>query len=341
MANQRAIAQFLGLNQSTVSRALKNDARIPLETRQRVAEAAEKLGYHPSPQIAMLMERIRSGRNVRNQGCLALVVDAASEDDWLNLYTFREQYEGIRQRAARSGYRTECFFLRQPGMTARRLDAILRARGIIGLILTTPKRADTPVPELRWDRYVCVTTGYSWSQPPVDRVSTKHRQNVDRCFKELVARGYRRIAMHLLTTSVEYADANWSAGFYLNQARLPPNQRMPLFLSEPNTEAFPHFEKWYRRHRPDAIIAAIGYERVWARWMGLTPEDLAIVCFNRPPGTMLAGMDENSRVVGEMACDLVISKITHNELGVPEYPRLILIDGVWREGESLPASPIS
>jgi len=43
-----------------------------------------------------------------------------------------------------------------------------------------------------------------------------------------------------------------------------------------------------------------------------------------------------SHVVGRMACDLVISKLAHNEIGLPQHPRLILIEGTWRDGASLP-----
>jgi len=181
-----------------------------------------------------------------------------------------------------------------------------------------------------------LATGYSWESPLVDRVSTRHRHNVDRCFAELLRRGYQRIGMHLLASSVKYADSNWSASYLLNQSRLPGNRRLPLFTSEPEADAFPAFEKWYRRWRPDALITSHGFEVAWAERLGLTRETLGIVCFNRPPLPDIAGMDENSHVVGRMACDLVISKLAHNEIGLPQHPRLILIEGTWRDGESLP-----
>ena len=46
--NLKQLAKELGLSQTTVSRALSGYPEVKLETRQRVAEAAAKLGYRPN-----------------------------------------------------------------------------------------------------------------------------------------------------------------------------------------------------------------------------------------------------------------------------------------------------
>lgn len=47
-ASQKTIAEELGLSLSTVSRALNDDLRISTETRERVKEAAQRIGYRPN-----------------------------------------------------------------------------------------------------------------------------------------------------------------------------------------------------------------------------------------------------------------------------------------------------
>lgn len=47
-ATSSTVAREAGVSQSTVSRALRGDARVRDETRRLVEEAAERLGYHPS-----------------------------------------------------------------------------------------------------------------------------------------------------------------------------------------------------------------------------------------------------------------------------------------------------
>lgn len=140
MANQREIARLLGLARSTVSMALRGDPRIASSTRQLVEREAQKAGYRPSPMISALMSHIQSGRKVVEQGCIAILVDAASEQEWFDReHPYRCQYQGYREQAELRGYRTEYFFLRAPNVTPERIDRQLHARGIIGLILVAPK----------------------------------------------------------------------------------------------------------------------------------------------------------------------------------------------------------
>lgn len=47
--SQRVIAQILGINVSTVSRALKGQSGVSHELRQRIMDLAEKRGYRPNP----------------------------------------------------------------------------------------------------------------------------------------------------------------------------------------------------------------------------------------------------------------------------------------------------
>ena len=48
------VAERVGVSRSTVSRALTGHPRIPAETRRRVREAADALGYRPNPVASML-----------------------------------------------------------------------------------------------------------------------------------------------------------------------------------------------------------------------------------------------------------------------------------------------
>ena len=59
-ATQKQIAKTLGLSVTTVSRALKNHPDISEETKKRVREAAQLLGYEPN-QLAI---RLRTGKSM-------------------------------------------------------------------------------------------------------------------------------------------------------------------------------------------------------------------------------------------------------------------------------------
>ncbi|WPJ96123.1 LacI family DNA-binding transcriptional regulator [Coraliomargarita algicola] len=340
MPNQRAIAKELGLTQATVSMALRNVRSIPEATRERVRQKAEEMGYKPSPQVSTLMERIRSGREIKDHSCIGIIVDASSEKDWLiqGGDTYRLQYEGYKTRAAMRGYRTECFFLKGPGMSAAAVDRQLYARGIEGVILAAPRSNSSDPTILQWERYALSTVSYSWSSPLVDRISSHHRHAMDQAFSQALARGYRRIGFCLPeNASLGGVDANWMAGYLIAQMQLPRSRCLPAFIGAPMTTELKSFQKWYERWKPDVLVSLIGEERVWIEQMGLDfPKELAIVCLNCPTDSDYSGINENNRFVGETVADHVINLVTRNERGLPEFPKVILTEGYWQEGTSLP-----
>ncbi len=337
MANQRALAKKLGLTQATVSMALRDHPLIAAETKQRVQEAARKTGYRASPFVTTLMARIRAGRAPQSLGCVAILLDNASKTSWLaqERNTYTAQYEGYQRRAALRGYRTECFCLREPGTNDEAIDRQLHARGIIGIILAAPKHQNQPPVQLRWDNYACATVSYTWTSPIVDRVSSHHRHNMDRAFDELLKRGCKRIGFCLPRNAVRGVDANWMAGYLVAQAQLPKTHRLPAFVGTIHDSTLEKFRAWHEHWQPDGLITLLGEEAQWLTALHLSPHDrhngTLLVCLNRPANSPFPGMDENNTLVGEMACDLVINQLTHNERGLPEHRREILVEGRWIE----------
>lgn len=335
-ANQRALAALAGVCQTTVSLALRGDPSIPAATRERIRRLAAKAGYRPDPRVAGLMARIRRGRDRAARDCIALLVDAADREGWLDRDYVRRQHEGMAARAAELGFRTEPFFLRAPGMTPARLDRILHARGIRALVLAGPKRAELDLSALRWHDRACVTISYTWDDPAVDRVSSHHRHNMDVVLGELEARGHRRIGLSLQPHELTAVDRNWLSGLLVMQHRLPAARRLPVFVGRHEPADFPAFAAWMRKWRPDALVTLSGWEETWLRRLELrTPEDLGHACVNRPEDSRVAGIEEDHALVGATAIELLVAQLQRNDYGLPARPRLTLIHGAWREGETL------
>lgn len=331
MPNQRDIARLLDINQATVSLALRGDRSIPPRTRQRVQDAARRLGYRLNPDVAMLMSRIRAGRRLGEQGVMAMLVDARSETDWFRVRSYRIFNHGATTRAAELGFRIEHFFLRHPGGSPRTLDRILQARGIRGVIVAPPFRATSTV-TLDWTRYACVGCGHAREPRLLDRVANDHAQNVTLAFAELASRGYRRIGLSLPGNIARTRELKWLTGYLEAQDRLPARQRVPLFTSHNLTE----FRAWFRRQRPDALLCLTGHEKPWLESMRLhPPHRLGLACLVRQPGSNLAGINEKNEVIGATAVEWVAARVTRNEYGAPPHPKLILIEGCWMDGSTL------
>ncbi|EIP99432.1 transcriptional regulator [Opitutaceae bacterium TAV1] len=340
MPNLREIARATGLTATAVSMALRNAPGVSDATRQRVRETATKMGYRPNPLVTSLMQHIRSGRETKDHGCIAILVNCTSKEDWLSRPSdaaFRQHYEGYQRQAALRGYRTECFFLKAPGMSAGIIDRHLYSRGIVGVILAAPRGPLSPMPAMHWERYAMSTISYSWVTPAIDRVSSHHRHTVERAYAEVHRRGYRRIGLCLPEVAINGVDSNWMAGYLVSQMRIPGAVRIPPFAGNVHDTPLKTFRVWHDRWRPDVLLTLLGEEEQWTRALHLSiPDDLALVCLNRPPDSPLAGIDENNVVVGATACDLVVNQLTHNECGLPAHPKTILIDGIWIDGLSLP-----
>lgn len=339
MANQRTIAASLGLSQATVARALQGSPLVTRATRDRVEEAARRLGYRPNPMVTTLMERIRSGQQVPNRGSIAIVIDSACEKTWHGGgEAYQLQLDGYIRRANLRGYSAECFYLRKPGMSDESIDRILYTRGVSGIILAGPDRLQKASFQFKWERYAVASVSYEWNNLSIDRASSDFRMNTVTAFTELLRRGYQRIGLALPSCAFNPRDSNWLAGYLSSQYRLPRSARLPVFEGDVATGSGKLFRKWYDRWRPDALLCLLGEELAWMHEMGLsTDKDMALVCLNRPSGSAFSGMEENNLLVGELACDIVVNHIIHNERGLAANPRLILVQGKWVDGATLPS----
>lgn len=339
MPNQRELAQALGLSQITVSRALSNSPLVTPETRRRVLALAEKLGYQANPYVTALMANIRSGRPPQDQGCLAWVSDVASKERMLSHDVFRTWWEHLNRHASLRGYRIELFLTGAPGMDGRKVNRILIQRGIRGIIIGNCSENFFPANRhaFDWKRFACATPMDDYNIYGVDCVCTDCYHNTVLAFRQALARGYSRIGLVLPKTVVGRDHVReWLGAFLACQQWVAPKQRITPFLGTPNDTPLSEFAAWRQRWKPDALLCLWGEEMRWIKELGLSFEDMAVVCINRPRGSDFSGVDENNERVAETLCDTVVNRLTHNECGFPDHSRTVHVKGTWREGRSLP-----
>jgi LacI family transcriptional regulator len=335
MPNQRDLAKLVGVSQVAISLALRGDLSISASLRKRVRAAAKRLGYRPNPYVSTLMSQIRAGRKPSEKGVIALLVDVYSRQDWHKHESYRVYFQGLSRRCGELGFRLESFFLTEPGMSADKIDRILYARGIHGVILAPPYLGNRRL-AMKWSRYACVGTGYGWEQQQLDRVAHDHAHNVVLAWQKLSAMGYARIGMSIPSFFVKGRGARWLDGFLACQHRLPEGQRIPLFVGSREEGSFAEFRRWRGRHRPDALLTLYGHEKQWLEELGLrVPRDIGLACVIRPPGSAFAGIHDRYEQIGAATVELVASKIAFNQFGIPPYPKLILIEGHWMDGKSI------
>jgi len=329
------VARAAGVSRATVSRALRNDLRLTPATRQRVREAAETVGYRPNPFVSTLMADLKRKRQPRSTSTLAFVTAFGSREGWRRQNpSFLDYFAGAHERAASQGYVLEPFWLREPGMTPERFSRMLYTRNIGGLVIP-------PLPQplghlsLEWSHFAAVAIGYTLQQPELSRVVTNFYQGMRLALHELARLGCERIGFATEAGRQERVQHAWLGACLVFQQTLPARRRLPAFICPDATGT--GIKSWLRTARPDAVIGASNAVLGWLQHAGVAvPRDMVFASLNTGRNaTDPAGIDQQSRLVGATAIDLLISQIHRNERGIPPHPMLTLIPGVWTDGLTL------
>lgn len=331
----RDVAARVGLHFSTVALALKNDPRIRRTTRERVMEAARKMGYVPDPMASALAVYRNAIRPPAFQGVLAWL--SCSEAPEIRPgYLFQKFFEGAQARASELGYRIEEFALRSPGVTANHLVRMLNSRGITG-ILVAPQPPGTPSEriEIDWSFFSAVAIGPSLSWPSLHRVGSNYFQGVKMAMRHLADLGYRKIGLYLDQVANQRGEGAWMAGYWFEQKRLGLEIIEPLVLK---THHIGQVADWIREQKLEAVLGPTGQAAAAAQLLGWrVPEDFAHASLHVFEGEAAreAGINHNDHAIGEAAVNLLVGAMHRRERGIPAFAQSILIDGTWQPGHSV------
>ena len=338
--NLRAIAHLANVSPMTVSRVLRNSPRVTDETRKHVLAAARKLDYQPDPHLSRMMHLVRGRKTKAERGVIALIREHVPRDV---LHDPAYQYvdlADIQRRAAQHGYRAEEFWLGRNNLTANRLTSILQARGIEGIIVS-PQSSKLLCAGIDYSCFASVAFARGLPDPPLHRAMADMMLGIQTATAELTRRGYQRIGL-AITRWIDDRSHNFYSGAMLHfQQSLPPRQRVPLLLFPHNDIAGSRdiFTAWMKRHRPDALISFDTHVPVWLEKLHLRfPEDIGFVAHDwNAKSQGLAGISHRRDQTAAAAVDLLATQLLHNEHGIPEVPRQIMITPEWVEGASVRA----
>ena len=339
MPTTREIAAACGCSQPTVSYALNNHPKIPAETRKRVLKVARSLGWRPNAFASAYMAHLRTRRTPSFHASLAFLV-ANSESGRIKdqLLHMRRHFSGAKARAEELGYALEPIWLHQPGLTARRLNQVLRSRNIPGLLIPG-LRDPSPIFEgIEWERFAVVAMSYSLPVPNLNRVAIDAVHGFDLMLRKAIELGYRKVAVMV---SDEY-DARVNHGvllptFYAKERWAPKGSILVCRYERTHEDEIPRIQTWLRKHRPDVVL---GQDVVWRAIQGMewrVPQDVAYISVDRAPEyPAIAGFNQHHEMHGSVAIDMLVSQILQNERGFPAIPRVVLVKGEWADGLSAP-----
>lgn len=298
--------------------------------------AAAALGYRPNPLVSAWMSHRRLGRPAREGAVIGVITEHLRLDTRNEIH--RPMYAGMREACAALGYGMDEFWLPEyPG--AARLSAVLRARGIEGVIVTN-FRSNAMALELEWANVAAVTTTGTLASPQLHRVMPDFWFAMRLALERLKALGYRRIGFACSEWEHHRVEHMRLGAFLAEQARVPARERVPPFLW-PGTDYAPEpLHRWMARHCPEVVILDGQWDQAriiqWVRRGPCRPAPAVASLKCRWPSDELTGIWGAPREVGYAAVEHLAAMIVRNERGVPPQPHALLVRPVWNPGVTAP-----
>jgi LacI family transcriptional regulator len=323
------VARHAGVSQTTVSFVLNNDdtPNIPDETRQRVLDAIEELGYEPDARA----QALRSG----STKTIALIIP-----DLQNPH-FCEYATGIEEAARATGYHLMLSSTTMNDEYAVVIFRDLARRRFDGLIIASSfileaEEAQATLEQVRKRGLPIVEMDENYG---VDSVSADYRDATREAMSYLLSLGHRRIGL-------VYGVGNHELG----QDRLQPYLESLTAANIPIekdliAECGPAIEDGYQaakgllelKARPTAIITindllAMGALRAAADLKLHVPNDLSLVGYDNIPMAdflipRLTTVTKDAYTLGIQAFNMLLARIQNPDLPrqvVQHPPRLII-----------------
>jgi len=333
--SHRAIARRAKVSTFTVSLALRNHSRVAPATRQKIQRIADRMGYVPNAALASVMAQIRASGRTRYHATLAYVDAAASVQR--DYYAFQTYKAGVIDRAHQLGYEINSFVVDDLVNPPRKIERILLARGIRGVVLMWPHHQGIP-PAWRklWEKRSCVFLAARPEYPALPVAMSDHFHVGALAYQKAFAAGHRKISVVLDKWLHSVTEGRFMGGVFSQRELLHPTGKVPMLRIGEDDESL--FLSWYRRYQPQCIITMS-----YAIWRYLEnageriPSDVSLVYWDVDPHAYgrWAGPEQHPTPIANSAVDLLVAHMHHNNIMADIPQTCLLTEPVWHDGASL------
>jgi len=333
------IAARVGVHVSTVSLALRGHPSIPPATCAAIRAVAKELDYQRDPQLdafnfhrASLTHRVHATTS-------AFVVHAGATRFFSGNHYQPLVYAGAKAVADARGYTLEICVVGRNHLDPARLNQILIARGVRGVLLSTFE-IDIGQLDLDWDHFSAVKIECLHLTPHLDAVSSDQLQVARLALRRLRKLGYRRVGLATAREDQTRLAESFGMGLLIEQASLPETECVPpLIFSLADVPMLPRIvPEWIRAQKVDVVISNWNELLDTFATVGVhLPEDVAFASLDVPPSLpQVAGVVQNHRLVGQRAMEQLAIMIEAFQRGVPQAQAITHIPGYWQDGVTAP-----
>ena len=323
------VAASAGVSSMTVSRALRNDPRVAHETSLRIRQAAEKLGYQSDPVIRQMMGYMRKARVRRRSEIVAFIWPDISTREAAKHPQLMRLIQGATARAESMGFGLDQFALKDPGLSVRRLESILKNRAVQCVILAPVFNRAHGHLRFDWSRYASVTIGLGLWRPQLHRVHSDHYGSMTLVMRKLARLGHKRIVFIVDKMIHERMHGSWAASFLMHHPLgVVEGSKMLLISDETQTKSV---AKKLHHLGAEVLVEAMN-DRAWWMEQFRPPDGIRLITMAYSEEyPKVPGLDQRDDLLGAHAFDMVMAQFHRRETGVPENPKVMLCQGSWHD----------
>jgi len=249
---QRDVAEKAGVSVMTVSRTLSGKGRVKTETRNRILEVAEEMGYKPNPLVESLM-RTRRRKSVPDSGVAIAWYGVTSSYEYkpdvqAHYDTFAEYFKGVQAVCSQRNFQLEVFSSEE--LSEKRLLGVLHARGIRGLLIGPALRSQWSYPLRKDPDLHVIQIGRSQHVTGCDRVVSDSYLSIRHSVRFLREQGFRSVGYVDMSQRAQRGEQRWQAGYAMEIQDQPELMRLFHHPSKVPDE----LDAFLDHCQPDALI---------------------------------------------------------------------------------------
>jgi len=208
------VAKETGFHITTISLALRGHVSIPAHTRQRIEEAAQRMGYQRNPVFHALSRFRQQGRVRAPAPRIAYLENYGAGSGVARQPHLQVMLEGAERQAELLGYQLEPLAVGEDDHDTRSLSHHLRDHHITGVVLGSFQPGFAEV-ALNWDDYAVAKIHSRHTEPNVTVVANDQLREVRMAFRHLTALGYQRIGLAVGRADEDASGHRHAAGYLM------------------------------------------------------------------------------------------------------------------------------
>ncbi len=304
----------------TVSCVVRGVECVKKETKERIQAAIAELGYQPDPALCSLSTyRSQAGRLKEKYRSTIAFLDPDPSP-----YSHR-MVAAVQQAAKPLGYKVEYQeLLHKPG-EQRRLSQRLYMKGIRGLLLGPSQNEERFDEGFEIDLFAIVSLGALHHAPPVNSVSQDYFFGLqlagDHCYRH----GYRRIGLFIARHLEARTGHLWLGAYHALCERYGMKDCRWIY-DHPHLPAPAKIAEWIRKEKLQVVLR-----------LGASKADMV-------PGVQYVSLNDWNlhkgggwhitvplETIAREGMLLLDHHLLHQQYGIPEWPKQVLIQGQWVE----------